>query len=276
MHQRRERQNRVWLLAGTGEGPPLAAALLQRGWQVHVSVVTPQAAQAYARLPLDQLHVGALTGTAGINALLDRCGGFRWVVDATHPFATQISDQLQHVCGDRGQPLLRLLRPAVSGGDVVVLKQLADLAVQPLNNHRILLAIGGRRLSTAVAAATTAGAEAFVRVLPSVEGLRAALSVGLPADRLAVLRPLQGPGSGSIERALIDRWQITDVLCRQSGGVTEQLWRAIAMERGLRLWLLERPVEPRGVETVLGVQALLQRLDHAGAIAPDPCSDDRG
>ena len=154
--------------------------------------------------------------------------------------------------------------------------QKVDLAAQRLSRHRILLAIGGRRLATAVAAARAADAEVFARVLPSIEGLRAALAVGLPADQLAVLRPLQGEASGSIERALIRRWQITDVLCRQSGGVTEHLWRSIAMEHGLRLWLLKRPAEPLGVETVVGVQALLQRLDHAGATDCDPCADDGG
>ena len=276
MHHGRDRQKRVWVLAGTGEGPHLVSALLQRGWQVQVSVVTPQAAQAYTGLCLDQLHVGALAGPPGISDLLDRCGGFRWVVDATHPFATQISDQLQQVCSDRGQPLLRLLRAAQTGGEVVVLSQLADLAAQRLTRHRILLAIGGRRLATAVAAARAADAEVFARVLPSIEGLRAALAVGLPADQLAVLRPLQGEASGSIERALIRRWQITDVLCRQSGGVTEHLWRSIAMEHGLRLWLLKRPAEPLGVETVVGVQELLQRLDHAGATDCDPWADDGG
>ena len=116
MHHGRDRQKRVWLLAGTGEGPVLASALLQMGWQVHVSVVTPQAARAYADLSLEQLHVGALEGVAGISDLLDQHEGFHWVVDATHPFAIRISDQLQQVCGQRGQPLLRLLRPEQSGG----------------------------------------------------------------------------------------------------------------------------------------------------------------
>ena len=34
-----QNQDRIWLLAGTGDGPRLAAALGRHGWQVTVSVV---------------------------------------------------------------------------------------------------------------------------------------------------------------------------------------------------------------------------------------------
>ena len=57
-----EGRPRVWLLAGTGEGPPLAEALGRRGWQVRVSVVSAAAALAYQPRPWLQLAVGAIGG----------------------------------------------------------------------------------------------------------------------------------------------------------------------------------------------------------------------
>jgi precorrin-6A/cobalt-precorrin-6A reductase len=99
-------------------------------------------------------------------------------------------------------------------------------------------------------------------VLPSADSLRRALAVGLPPNRLAVVRPRQGQPPGGLEQALCRRWSISDVLCRQSGGDTESLWRVITSEQGLRLWLLRRPQEPPLIETVVGVQALLRRLQH--------------
>ena len=39
---------RLWLFAGTGEGPPLAEALLSLGWQLRVSVVTAQGGRIHA------------------------------------------------------------------------------------------------------------------------------------------------------------------------------------------------------------------------------------
>ena len=89
--------------------------------------------------------------------------------------------------------------------------------------------------------------------------MRAALSAGLPTDHLAVLQPLEGACPGAIERALCRRWQITDVLCRQSGGITERLWRQLSDALDLRLLLLDRPRPPQrgncGTEA-----ALLERI----------------
>ena len=40
-----------------------------------------------------------------------------------------------------------------------------------------------------------------------------------------------GKNPGDFELALCKQWAITDIVCRQSGGVTEKLWREIAMKR---------------------------------------------
>ena len=91
-------QGRIWLLAGTGEGPPLAAALLRIGWRVEGSVVTPSAARPYAGLDLDRMAVGSLQGEKAIEAVLNNGAGFRWVIDVTHPFAVRISADLARTC----------------------------------------------------------------------------------------------------------------------------------------------------------------------------------
>ena len=253
-------QRRIWLLAGTGEGPSLAQALLERGWWVRISVVSSKAAEAYAGLGVQRLSIGALNGPEGIGTVLEREGPFTWVIDATHPFAIRITAELMQVCSLRRQPLLRLERSAERGAAFAFLNDLADVRDPRLKGSRLLLAVGARHLAVAASAAAAAGASIHARVLPNVEGLRAALAVGLPSDQLAVLRPLQGDPPGSIERALCCRWRITDVVCRQSGGVTERLWRGICQGQGLRLWLLRRPSGLAGMDTVVGEQALLERL----------------
>ena len=59
-------EQRIWLLSGTGEGPPLAAELLRRGWQLRVSVVSSAAARAYPAHPNLELQVGALGDEAAV------------------------------------------------------------------------------------------------------------------------------------------------------------------------------------------------------------------
>ena len=266
------RQRRIWLLAGTGEGPPLVAAMIRHGWRVTVSVVTPDASRAYAGLDLDQIRIGALQGVEAIRTELQVEPGFRWVVDATHPFASQISADLKQACVDCDQPLLRFERPLESGESVHLLTELDDLAHCPLAGHRVFLAIGGRHLPTAHAAARQAGAEVFARCLPSTAGLRLALAAGLSQDHLAVLRPLQGELPGAIERALCRRWRINAVVCRQSGGVTERLWRRLSQDLNLDLLLLRRPSPPADVATV---ETEADVLCHLSSAQPSPPTDHR-
>jgi precorrin-6A/cobalt-precorrin-6A reductase len=257
---------RIWLVAGTGEGPPLARQLLARGWLLKVSVVSRAAALAYGAHPRQQLAVGAIGGpdgaAAGVAAELADAGHrgapYAWVIDATHPFATRISAALVDGCAARSQPLLRLLRPDLNATGAQPLDTLADLGRLCRPGERLLLAIGARRLAEAVAASP--GVLHHARLLPQGGALATALAAGLPPQRLAPLRP---GGDGRIERALCRHWQIDTVLCRRSGGANEARWHRICAALGLRLLLLERPGEPDRVEA-LPLAALLQRLGDSG------------
>ena len=110
MQSSRNRQNQLWLLAGTGEGPRIAAALINLGWRVQVRC-DAIGGTGLRIAGVESIAVGALQGQAAIAAFLAEQGPFQWVVDATHPFATQISADLEQVCGGLDQRLLRLERP---------------------------------------------------------------------------------------------------------------------------------------------------------------------
>lgn len=263
---------RLWLIAGTGEGPALAAALLARGWRLRVSVVSRAATRAYLHHPDLELTVGPLGGgtaeaaatAAGrqLRAAREQGDPFHWVVDASHPFARRISAALAAACDRQGQPLLRLQRPSLPVGRAHVLADLDALPMHCRPGEPLLLAIGARRLAEAIA--LTPAALHHARVLPSPQALRQALAAGLATDRLACLRP--GPTSLAIEIALCRRWRIASVLCRQSGGESEERWHRVSDALGLRLLLLRRPPEPAGVCTLV-LERLLEHID-----APPPVS----
>ena len=312
----------IWLVSGIGEGPRLARALLARGWRLRVSVVGEAAGRAYDPHPALELQVGALAGPDAIATALVRArrhqGGFRWVVDGTHPFAERISADLLSACQRLDQPLLRLQRPPVAvpiqgpstvplenwgdGGALAlgpgglprrqVLNSLQDLAALDLGGKRLLLAIGARRLREALAHSPAQAH--FARILPNPTALALARAAGLADGQLACVHPRLGlpalpPGSGpggigaeglgpakepgpprpgAIERALCRRWAIDAVLCRQSGGVTEQLWSDLCADLGLELLLLRQPQASSQVPR-LEFSALLAALGHPGGL-PQP------
>lgn len=284
MHARRSAQippaagrgPRLWLIAGTGEGPPLAASLLARGWRLRVSVVSAVAARAYAPHDALELAVGALGadgGEASPRVLMDQLqqarrqgDGFRWVVDASHPFAVRITAALMAACRSCDQPLLRLARARPPLGRAELLEDLPELGDRIAGGEPLLLAIGARRLAEAIGCCPTALHHA--RVLPHPSALRQALAAGVAPARLACLRP--GSRDAAILTALCRQWRIRSVLCRQSGGTGEAVWQRLCQELGLRLFLLRRPTEPCGLEA-LALEPLLARLNR-DVDAPDPAA----
>lgn len=248
----------IWLLSGTGDGPPLAQDLLQRGWRVHVGVVTPEAARAYESHPHLSVQIGALEQDGAVAAVLDALRP-DWVVDCTHPFASEISARLERVCRDRQQRLLRLDRSLVEdktpSHPLSTITALEDLRSLPLEQERLLLAIGSRHLAAALGASPAR--EHFARILDRPLSLQQALASGLSPDRIACVRPGHLAG-GALESALCRHWGISAVLCRQSGGPVEQLWHELAAREGLHLILLSPPGSPG--EQALPLQALLEKL----------------
>ena len=303
MHDPAGRQPlRLWLIGGTGEGPRLARQLLERGWQLEVSVVTAAASLAYPAHRHLRLLVGALAGGEAIRQRLAMAAAagqpYAAVVDASHPFARQISAQLAEALGQQKQQrqlaqqqlsdqqkqqrqlaqgqledrptgqlparplLLRLERPLLSNPSDRLLADLEALAPHRLAPHslagrRLLLAIGARQLGRAVALSPCALHHA--RLLPTAEALQRAMAAGIAPERLACLRP-GGGGEAALLAGLLRRWRIDVILCRQSGGITETLWRQLAASQGCELLLLRRPADPAGV-TGLAEAELLSKLE---------------
>jgi precorrin-6A/cobalt-precorrin-6A reductase len=264
--------DRLWIVAGTGEGPRLVRPLLTAGWRIRVSVVTREAAAAYPLHPRLQVRVGRLGGVSSVAAGLAEARRhgrpFRWLIDATHPFATAVSRELREACRREAQPLIRLQRPAPAaatgpGGDAppaTLLADIAELGRLDLRGERLLLAIGSRGLRAARQAAR--GAVCHARVLPRPHSLQLALAAGIPPERLACLQPgrAEWAGAGVLEAALCRHWRITAVLFRQSGGAIEGLWHELAIGQGMRRLMLRRPSDPPGPYLQLREESLLQWL----------------
>ena len=148
----------------------------------------------------------------------------RWVVDAAHPFARSIHPAVAKACTALGRPWLRLQRPMLDSTGATVLARLEDLADLPLQCDSLLLALGARQLAAALRCSRAR--EHAVRLLPSASALGQALQLGLPAERIACLRP-QSSGSveGSVEAGLAAAgasppcWPVNRADRRSSNGI---------------------------------------------------------
>ena len=263
MDIRRKCQRHLWLLTGTGEGYHFAKFLLQEGWKITVSVVSARASIPYEKLNLEKILIGALMSELEIrNIILNARNnkiGFHCVIDLTHPFATKITSTLSKVCKELDQQFIRYERPINNISNAFLLKKFDDLSNYDLKNKSILFALGVRQLDEAIVFARELEAKSYARVLSNPLSIKRVLSSSILKTNFAVLNPLSS-SDGKIEKALIRKWSIDGVICRQSGGRNEMLWHQICSAMGIDLWLLERPQKNQSINLVDNYEKLVKRL----------------
>ena len=256
-------QSHLWLLTGTGEGHVFARSFLKEGWKITVSVVSYRASISYEKLNLENILIGALIGEEEcknviLNARNNRAG-FYCVIDMTHPFATKITPIISEVCKELGQAFIRYERPIDNISNAFLIEKFSDLSCYNLKNKSILLALGVRHLQASLVFARGLGANVYARVLANPDSIKKILSSSIPQSNFAVLTPSIS-SNGEIEKALIRKWNIDGVVCRQSGGIIENLWQRVCSSMCVDLFLLERPAKPQCVNSFDNYKKLIKIL----------------
>ncbi len=100
------------LLAGTGEAGQIAWGLVD--WPRPVIASLAGATRDPDPLPVTT-RSGGFGGAAGFVAYLEQAK-ISAVLDATHPFAANITNRTTAICAERGIPYLQFLRPAWTPG----------------------------------------------------------------------------------------------------------------------------------------------------------------
>lgn len=226
---------KIILFGGTTEGRLLAREMARAGHSVTVSVATRLGAEALGPFPHGEVLVGRLD-RAGMAPFLR---GYDLCIDATHPYAVEVTKNLQGACGDLGLPLRRLLRPESSGEGCVQVASCAQAAAflgeQPGN---ILLTTGSKELG---AFSGLEPSRLFPRILPTHQGLSACEALGLPHRNILAL---QGPFTQKMNEAMLEQYHIRWLVTKDGGraGGYEEKKRA-AQALGVTLVLISRPPE---------------------------------
>ncbi len=229
---------RLWLIGGTQESAELAAAISSdSNISTLVSVTTISARGLYPDLPNLQVWVDRFNPHQLKEFLLQQ--KITAVLDASHPYATEISLNAIAVTQKLKIPYLRYERPAINDSSVINLNSFEALLVSDyLHSHRVLLTVGYRPLP--LFQPWQEKATLFARILPSAKSLETALSSGFTNSRLICLRP---PISIELERSLWQQWQISLVISKASGTAGgEDTKRLVAQQLNIPLILIDRPV----------------------------------
>jgi precorrin-6A/cobalt-precorrin-6A reductase len=231
----------IWLIGGTQESAALARALSHHSIPCLVTVTTEAARSLYPIAPTVRVWVGSLNAES-IQAFICE-QPIHCILDASHPFAIEISQLAITTAQHYRLPYLRYERPSISPPDPSsppssLLTSHSLLSTLPnLTGQRVLLTIGYRFLH--YFQPWHDRATLFARILPSVTALNAALRAGFTPDRLIALRP---PITAPLEKALWQQWQISMVIAKASGTAGgEDIKRQVAQELGVMLIVIDRP-----------------------------------
>lgn len=243
---------RVLLLGGTTEAGLLAQALATAGIDAVYSYAGRTAAPVGQPVPVRSGGFGGVEGLATWLAV----EGISHVVDATHPFAAQISRNAVTACAACGVPLVVLERPAwrAGPGDDWTLVPDVDAAVAALPEApaRVFLAIGRQTLSPFSARPQH---HYLLRLVDPPEG-----PLPLPDAAVVVAR---GPFDLAGDLALLRAHAVSHIVAKNAGGAGAEAKLMAARSLGLPVILIDRPaLPPRHVLST--VPDVLHWLDHAG------------
>jgi precorrin-6A/cobalt-precorrin-6A reductase len=244
------RPMRVLVLGGATEAAALARALADR---TDIDAVLSLAGRTEnPALPPIRWRIGGFGGVAGLE---DYCGTERIdaVIDATHPFAAQMSRHAVAACRQLDLPLLVLTRPPwmPQAGDRWIEVDDMHAAVAALGSapRSVFLTVG--RLSLPAFAA----APQHRYVVRTIEVAGAGFDV--PHKTLITA---QGPFGVEDELALMRREGVEILVTKNSGGAATQAKLHAARDLGLTVVMVRRPAGD-GVEEVHDVARALEWLD---------------
>jgi precorrin-6A/cobalt-precorrin-6A reductase len=179
------------------------------------------------------VRIGGFGGAAGLAAWL-RTHHVEAVVDATHPFAAQISRNAEVACADTGVALCVVRRPEwqpVAGDHWIVVADMQEAAAAlGATARRVLLTIGRKDL------APFRAAPQHYYVIRSVDAP--------PAEALPPISELitaRGPFLEHEEQRLLVERRIEILVTKNSGGSATQAKLHAARALGLPVMMVARP-----------------------------------
>lgn len=238
-------EEKVLLFAGTSEGRRLYDFFLTNGIPFDISVATEYGRELLEEKGKEDSHILVnRLSEAEMEALL-RTGTYSLVVDATHPYAAEVTKNIHTACQAAQVEYLRLLREEGRQEGVIRRGNLAG-AVDYLRSHEgnILSTIGSKELRQ-LTALEHFEERVFARILPLPEAVAQCHEMGFQGKNLICM---QGPFSFDMNVAMLRQYQCRYLLTKNSGkagGFDEKL--SAAKAAGAKVLLVDRPSEEQGM-----------------------------
>lgn len=205
----------LWLIGGTSEGRNLIKALADLKVSLYVSVATGYGASLIEA----QDNLTVLTERMDFDAMKKfvETNKPECVIDATHPYATIVTETIQSVCQVTGCEYLRLVRPTVEEYKNCITVQDFHEAIELLSHTdgNIFLTTGSKTLQEFTMLSEYKERIAL-RILPMLDSLTKALELGYKPTNIICM---QGPFTETLNIEMMKRYNTRYLVTKDSGSI---------------------------------------------------------
>ncbi len=254
---------KILIFAGTTEGRKLSEYLAEAEINHTICVATEYGAIVLRQHPLIKVHQGRMNQEQIAEFISN--GKFDVVVDATHPFAKEITYNIQAALKEMERigisiPYLRLKRDGITERENgITYFETNEECVKALEDTEgnILLTTGSKELYK-YCVSEGIKHRLYVRVLPSVESLSLCTEQGICGKQVIAM---QGPFTTEMNEAIIRQYEIAYLVTKESGvpgGYQEKM--NAAKRTGVRIFVIGCSDEGEGYS----FSEICQKLEDIG------------
>lgn len=231
-----------WLIAGTTEGRRLARELGGSDVLIYISLATDYGRWFIEKKENLVVNVQRLNKDEMVSFIRDK--GVDCVIDATHPYAQEVTKNIAGACRETKTEYFRLLRPKSKKGDFLYAEN-SGHAAQILAEMpgKIFLTCGSKEIE-AFTSIPDYNNRIYLRVLPEPAAIQKCLSLGYKPMNIICM---QGPFSKELNRAMMKQIRADIMVTKDSGptgGFQEKVEAASML--GLTIIVIGRPPEEEG------------------------------
>lgn len=237
----------VWILGGTSEGRKLAGICAANRIPAVVSVATEYGEQVFSGEPHGQILRGRMDQTQMREYL--RTHDIELAIDATHPYAVEVTANIRRACELEAREYIRLIRDGCEDSgqaDGAVYVNSVQEAIRYLSgtSGNIMLAAGSKELPAFAEGLDKT--RLYPRVLPSQESIGTCLANHIPQANIIAM---QGPFSEAVNAALLQQFGCRYLVTKASGsagGFGDKL--SACKKSGVVPVIIRRPVLEDGLD----------------------------
>lgn len=234
----------IIVFAGTTEGCDISNFLAEHQIHVLACVATDYGSKSLKENEYLKIHAGRLTEPE-MEALLNEKKP-EMVLDATHPYAAEVTENIRTACQNTGLEYRRVLREAGAYQDQAVYVPDTQAAIEFLEGTEgnILLTTGSKELGK-YTALSDAGGRIYARVLSLPSVMETCKGYGFEGKHLI---GMQGPFSMELNAAMLRQFDCKYLVTKdtgKAGGFQEKIDAALSC--GTVPVIIGRPLKEEGL-----------------------------